>query len=88
MVGVETGDAACGATIKDAGGFEGRRVGDGHGEFAICVAWLADERGVEGVGGGDLEHGEGVAAGINGEEVLVGVSESLRNFCVPAHCPG
>jgi len=79
VVGVEAGDAAFGTAVEDAGGFEDGGVGDGHGEVAHCVAALADEFGVGGVEWGDSEHGEGVAAGVDGEEVLVGVSEVVRN---------
>lgn len=85
MVGVEAGDAAFGTPIQDAGGFEGGGVGDGHGELAHGVAGLPDKFGAGRVEWGDAEHGEGVAAGVDGEEVLVGVSEVVGKALAYTH---
>ncbi len=79
VVSMEAGDTTFGTAVEDASGFEDGGVGDGHGEVAHCVAGLADEFGVGRVEWGDSEHGEGVTAGVDGEEVLVGVSEAVGN---------
>ena len=61
-------DAGLGAGVGDAGEAVLLGVGDCVGDVADGVDGLAQEDGVGGVVLGDVEAGEGVGAGVDGEE--------------------
>ena len=64
----EAGDARDGANVRHAGEVVARRDGDAVGEVALRINGRAGGFKVQRVPGVDVEHGEGVGPGVDGEK--------------------